>query len=50
MAATEMLFGTALDFGLKREIAARMLQFPESLEQKTIPGICIKTSRLGATA
>jgi len=34
MAATEMVFGTALDFGLKREIAARMLQFPETLEQR----------------
>ena len=34
MAATELVFGTALDFGLKREIAARMLQFPETLEQR----------------
>ncbi len=34
MAATEMVFGTALDFGLKRDIAARMLQFPETLEQR----------------
>lgn len=34
MAATEMVFGTALDFGLKREIATRMLQFPETLEQR----------------
>src|SRR5215468_7129651 len=34
MAATEMVFGTALDFGLKREIAVRMLQFPETLEQR----------------
>ncbi len=34
MAATEMVFGTALDFGLKREIAQRMLQFPETLEQR----------------
>jgi D-alanine transfer protein len=36
MAATEMVFGTALDFGLKRDIAARMLQFPETLEQKSL--------------
>ena len=35
MAATEMVFGSALNFGLKREIAARMLQFPETLEQRT---------------
>lgn len=34
MAATEMVFGTALDFALKRDIAARMLQFPETLEQR----------------
>jgi D-alanine transfer protein len=36
MAATEMVFGTALDFGLKRDIAVRMLQFPETLEQKSL--------------
>ena len=34
MAATEIVFGTALDFGLKRDIAARMLQFPDTLEQR----------------
>jgi len=34
MAATEIVFGTALNFGLKREIAVRMLQFPETLEQR----------------
>jgi D-alanine transfer protein len=34
MAATEMVFGTALDFKLKHDIAARMLQFPETLEQR----------------
>jgi D-alanine transfer protein len=34
MAATEIVFGTALDFRLKRDIAARMLQFPETLEQR----------------
>jgi len=36
MAATEMVFGTALDFKLKRDIAARMLQFPETLEQRPL--------------
>jgi D-alanine transfer protein len=35
MAAIEMVFDDALDFGLKREIAARMLQFPETLEQRS---------------
>lgn len=34
MAATEMVFGTALDFHLKREIASRMLQYPRTLEQR----------------
>lgn len=34
MAATEMMFGGTLEFGLKREIARRMLQFPETLEQR----------------
>jgi D-alanine transfer protein len=34
MAATEMVFGAALDFDLKREIASRMLQFPSTLEQR----------------
>src|SRR5207247_102556 len=33
MAATEMVFGTALDFGLKRSIAARMLECPSTLEK-----------------
>ena len=36
MAANEMVFGTALDFRLKREIAARMLQFPETLGQRPL--------------
>ena len=36
MAATEMVFGNALDFTLKRDIAARMLQFPETLEQRPL--------------
>jgi D-alanine transfer protein len=34
MAATEMMFGGTLELGLKREIARRMLQFPETLEQR----------------
>jgi D-alanine transfer protein len=36
MAATEMVFGTALDFRLKRDIASRMLQFPSTLEQRPL--------------
>src|SRR5215831_3987351 len=42
MAATEMVFGTALDFGLKRDIAARMLQFPETLEQRPFLEFALK--------
>lgn len=34
MAATEMVFGPALDFHLKRKIASRMLEFPSTLEQR----------------
>jgi len=32
MAASEMTFGTALDFKLKRNIASRMLKYPDTLE------------------
>jgi D-alanine transfer protein len=32
MAASEMAFGTALDFELKRDIASRMLKYPTTLE------------------
>jgi D-alanine transfer protein len=42
MAATEMVFGTALDFGLKRDIAARMLQFPETLDQRPFLEFALK--------
>src|SRR5438552_11741463 len=42
MAATEMVFGTALDFGLKRDIAARMLEFPETLEQRPFLEFALK--------
>ncbi|HZR05214.1 MAG TPA: D-alanyl-lipoteichoic acid biosynthesis protein DltD [Candidatus Udaeobacter sp.] len=31
--ANELAFGTALDFELKRQIASRMLQFPDTLEK-----------------
>jgi D-alanine transfer protein len=36
MAATEMVFGTALDFGLKRSIASRMLECPSTLEKSPL--------------
>src|SRR5438034_44555 len=36
MAATEMVFGTALDFDLKRKIASRMLECPSTLEERPL--------------
>jgi D-alanine transfer protein len=36
MAASEMAFGTALDFKLKREIASRMLERPNTLEKSPL--------------
>src|SRR6266481_823953 len=36
MAATEMVFGTALDFDLKRNIASRMLECPSTVENRPL--------------
>jgi D-alanine transfer protein len=36
MAASEMVFGTAVDFELKREIASRMLECPSTLEKSSL--------------
>ena len=36
MAASEMAFGTALDFELKRDIASRMLKCPSTLEKRPL--------------
>ena len=36
LAASEMTFGNALDFGFKRDVASRMLQFPETLERSPL--------------
>jgi D-alanine transfer protein len=36
LVANELTFGTALDFALKRDIAARMLQFPNTLEESPL--------------
>jgi D-alanine transfer protein len=36
MAASEMVFGTALDFELKRDIASRMLKYPSTLENSPL--------------
>jgi D-alanine transfer protein len=36
LAASEMTFGNALDSGLKRDVASRMLQFPGTLEHSPL--------------
>jgi D-alanine transfer protein len=36
MAASEMVFGTAVDFELKRQIASRMLECPSTLEKSPL--------------
>jgi D-alanine transfer protein len=36
MAASEMVFSTALHFGLKRQIASRMLECPRTLEERPL--------------
>jgi D-alanine transfer protein len=36
LVANELAFGTALDFALKRDIASRMLQFPNTLESSPL--------------
>src|SRR5437667_5364992 len=36
MAASEMAFGTALDFELKREVASRMIECPSTLEKSPL--------------
>ena len=46
MAATEMVFGTALDFDLKRDIASRMLKCPSTLEDSPFLEFALK--RLGS--
>ena len=42
MAASEMAFGTALDFKLKRDIATRMLKFPSTLEKSPLLEFALK--------
>lgn len=42
MAASEMTFGTALDFQLKRDIAARMLKFPSTLKNSPFLEFALK--------
>jgi D-alanine transfer protein len=42
MAASEMVFGTALDFDLKRDIASRMLKCPRTLENSPFLEFALK--------
>jgi D-alanine transfer protein len=42
MAASEMAFGTALDFELKRDIASRMLKCPSTLENSPLLEFALK--------
>jgi D-alanine transfer protein len=42
MAASEMTFGTALDFELKRDIALRMLKYPATLESSPFLEFALK--------
>jgi D-alanine transfer protein len=42
MAASEMIFGTALDFDLKRDIASRMLKCPSTLENSPLLEFALK--------
>ena len=41
-AATELAFGSALDFDLKRDIAARMLQFPRTMAKNPLLGFALR--------
>jgi D-alanine transfer protein len=42
MAASEMVFGTALDFKLKRQIASRMLESPRALDKNPLLGFAVR--------
>lgn len=42
MAASEIVFGTALDFELKRDIASRMLKFPTTLKKSPFLKFALK--------
>src|SRR5947208_5964155 len=46
MAASEMTFGSALDFELKRDIASRMLKYPTTLEKS--PFLAFALTRLAS--
>jgi D-alanine transfer protein len=41
-AASELVFGNTLDFGLKRDIADRMLQFPGTMKESPLLGFALR--------
>jgi len=48
MAASEMVFGTALDFDLKRDVASRMLKCPSTLEDHPFLELALKQLASGS--
>ena len=47
MAASKMIFGSALDFELKRDIASRMLECPSTLEGRPLLRFALRRLRSG---
>ena len=48
MAATEMVFGSALDFDVKRKIASRMVECPNTLEERPLLELALKRLASGS--
>jgi D-alanine transfer protein len=48
LAASELTFGSAVDFELKRDIASRMLQFPRTLEKSPFLGFALRRLSSGS--
>jgi len=48
LAASELTFGSAVDFKLKRDIASRMLQFPGTLERSPLLEFALKRLSTGS--
>ncbi len=50
MAVSEMIFGTALDYRLKRDIASRMLECPSTLEGRPLRRFALRCVAAGKSA
>ena len=48
LAASELTFGSAVDFKLKRDIASRMLQFPGTLEKSPLLAFALRRLSAGS--